>query len=470
MQWLLRLFFGGTIAFAVPVQQLFETSIVGNSMVYFVAIIGKFATAIWAPGFPNRFYDAMKLGSAMSAWGEFAFILATMSHSAHVIDDDQFASVILAILLSVIIGPILLAYAIQKSNDDKRSTVMSIAQSLDDLEVDPEYQTRKYFKIIMKSQVQWGFLWKAENCFALLDLEVVDRRIDYAGGKEDSTTTLTFIVMDDSVDLNRDGLVSKDELESRKREISMKAYHVCADPNAKVSVATWIPRRVLSLSKRATIVHKKAPIELSNLSDDEKQKIYLHSHFPRDAKVLESDTLETMAKKLSAYIQCLVVVKEDETVLGIITKTCLVRGLITHNMDISHMLITDMMINIKDVILMSSHASATQILEKMKKHNCKHMPLVDELTGDILKIADLTDVVISGSGGDTPLLRRQSSLEYPMTANMPNLGNFMSLNRQTSLGAKEDGNEFDEFRNGYDFAGGFTGGMSLKELAQTIQV
>ena len=81
MQWLLRLFFGGTIAFAVPIQDVWTGKVISHALLYFCAIVGKFATCVWAPGFPKKFYDGMKLGAAMSAWGEFAFILATMSQS-----------------------------------------------------------------------------------------------------------------------------------------------------------------------------------------------------------------------------------------------------------------------------------------------------------------------------------------------------------------------------------------------------
>merc|ERR1719499_2439141 len=66
MQWLLRLFFGGTIAFVVPIKDIWTWPIISNAMAYFVAVIGKIATCVWAPGFPNRIYDAMKLGTAMS--------------------------------------------------------------------------------------------------------------------------------------------------------------------------------------------------------------------------------------------------------------------------------------------------------------------------------------------------------------------------------------------------------------------
>merc|ERR1719499_595781 len=90
MQWLLRLFFGGTIAFEVPIKDIWTGSIIGKAFAFFSVITGKLATCVWAPGFPNKFYDAIKLGAAMAAWGEFAFIIATMSVGAEIITKEQF--------------------------------------------------------------------------------------------------------------------------------------------------------------------------------------------------------------------------------------------------------------------------------------------------------------------------------------------------------------------------------------------
>ena len=45
----------------------------------------------------------------MSAWGEFAFILATASFAVGALDQESFSAVLLAVLLSVIISPYLLS-------------------------------------------------------------------------------------------------------------------------------------------------------------------------------------------------------------------------------------------------------------------------------------------------------------------------------------------------------------------------
>jgi len=388
MQWLLRLFFGGTIAFEVPIKDIWTKEIISKAFALFAAIVGKLATCVWAPGFPNRMYDAFKLGSAMSAWGEFAFILATMSHGEHIIDDEEFASVILAILMSVIIGPILLGYAIRCSNDEKKETVRTIKAEMDDLAVVPENRLRRYFKITLKSEAQWGFLYKAEDKMTELKLQILDRRIDYSG-KYDHDVTLTIIAMDDSVDLNGDGKVEDSELEARRMQISKAAFEVCANANAKVSVSRWIPRRVTSINRQATL----AKIETEDITPDD--VIFLHSRFPRDEMILHNDSTEVLAKRFINHTPCLAVVTEDEVVLGIVTKYNLTYGLLHHKMSLGHCRITDFMTDVKDLVFMSKNSTPEQILEMMREHNCKHMPLKDDYSGDLLTIVDIRDIVMT---------------------------------------------------------------------------
>ena len=58
-------------------------------------------------------------------------------------------------LMSVIIGPILLAYAIKMSNDDKKSMVRDIQQELDDFEVSETERLFRYWKISLKTSARW---------------------------------------------------------------------------------------------------------------------------------------------------------------------------------------------------------------------------------------------------------------------------------------------------------------------------
>merc|ERR1719245_220545 len=59
--------------------------------------------------------------------------------------------------------------------------------------------------------------------------------------------------------------------------------------------------------------------------------------------------------------------------------------------------VEDFMTEIKDMMLMSKHSSPRDILETMRLNNCKHMPLVDDYSGDIISIVDIRDIVLSAT-------------------------------------------------------------------------
>lgn len=381
MQWLLRLFFGGTIAFEVPIKDIWTGPIIGKAFAFFAAIVGKLATCIWAPGFPGNMYDAFKLGAAMSAWGEFAFILATMSVGTHIIDKEQFSSVVMAILMSVIIGPILLAQAIRMSNDNKKETVKGIKQELDDFEVSAGERLRRYFKISMKTSANWGLMFSAENSLTDVKLELLDHRLDYSG-KHDETITITFIARDDHVDLNQDGIVEKIEFETRRMQISKAAFDICGNPDAKVSVSEWLPRRICGSEEKREAKSKD-------------KVLYLHPRFPKEDIILDSATPETLSQRFASHIPCLAVVKEDNKVLGFVTKSNMVQGLLHHKMNLSHAKVTDFMTDVNEMLFMSKNSSSQDILQTMRLNNCKHMPLIDDYSGDIITIIDIRDIVLS---------------------------------------------------------------------------
>jgi hypothetical protein len=56
--------------------------------------------------------QAATIGFAMSAWGEFAFIVATASREAGTLDSDSYGAVILAVLVSAVYSPLAVKIAI----------------------------------------------------------------------------------------------------------------------------------------------------------------------------------------------------------------------------------------------------------------------------------------------------------------------------------------------------------------------
>jgi len=127
LQWLLRIFFAATIGFEIPIRDFFSAEVFGQALLLFVAVLGKVATGFWV--MPLRTAEFFKVGFAMAAWGEFAFITATTARAEGIIDQKTFSAVILAVVISVVVSPILLRWTIVRSSRHAVASIEAAAQS-----------------------------------------------------------------------------------------------------------------------------------------------------------------------------------------------------------------------------------------------------------------------------------------------------------------------------------------------------
>ena len=114
LSWLVRVFFACTIGFEVPIRDLWTGPVLARTGVFLLAGFGKVGTGLFAK--PFRASEAAKIGLAMSAWGEFAFIVATASKEAGTLGHEDYSAVILAVLLSAIYAP----YAVKSAIDHEK--------------------------------------------------------------------------------------------------------------------------------------------------------------------------------------------------------------------------------------------------------------------------------------------------------------------------------------------------------------
>ena len=78
LAWMLRVFFACTIGFAIPIKDFGSASVIGRGLIYSLSAIGKIVTGFF--GRPLNKKEFFTIGFSMSAWGEFAFIIATASY------------------------------------------------------------------------------------------------------------------------------------------------------------------------------------------------------------------------------------------------------------------------------------------------------------------------------------------------------------------------------------------------------
>lgn len=110
LSWLVRVFFACSIGFEVPIADLWTGPVLARTGVFLLAGLGKIGTGIFAKPFSAT--EAAKIGFAMSAWGEFAFIVATASREAGTLDHQDYSAVVLAVLLSALYAPFAVKFAI----------------------------------------------------------------------------------------------------------------------------------------------------------------------------------------------------------------------------------------------------------------------------------------------------------------------------------------------------------------------
>ena len=195
LSWLVRVFFACTIGFEVPIRDLWTGPVLARAGVFLVAALGKIATGLFAK--PLTRVEAMKIGFAMSAWGEFAFIVATASREAGTMSSVDYSAVILAVLLSTVYSPYAVKYAIEldKANIIKREDRASIVR-MDDVEeglpsafaMGPGGETvvmhRVYYVCVVEVPSRWGLydaVFKAMRN-ASVDMEVLDVSIKPRAG------------------------------------------------------------------------------------------------------------------------------------------------------------------------------------------------------------------------------------------------------------------------------------------------
>ena len=149
LYWLLRIFFSCTIGFAIPIKEFANGKVIGQGLLFCVCGIGKVVTGLF--GRPMTKKEFFSIGFSMSAWGEFAFIIATASYEDGTISQEMFSSVLLAVLLSVIISPYSLRLTLSHYERQQQRKMDENLKKYEDTNSHPVY-----FAISTKARGQWG--------------------------------------------------------------------------------------------------------------------------------------------------------------------------------------------------------------------------------------------------------------------------------------------------------------------------
>merc|ERR1719464_2472777 len=240
LQWMLRIFFACTIGFAIPIKEFTSPAVLIRGFVYCIAGIGKLVQGFFSQ--PLNAKDFFIVGFSMSAWGEFAFILATVSYSEGTIDKESFSAVLLAVLLSVIYSPYGLSFTISYFEKQAQKKMNDRLSEFEDTNVHP-----LYFAINSKAKGQWGHQDKILKTIFDLNLEIIDFRSwhapEYNHSHDQPLTKQSFYVQDLSVCLpptRHLDAQEKDQLLTRVQTIRGELATTLG-AGAVISIKRWLP-------------------------------------------------------------------------------------------------------------------------------------------------------------------------------------------------------------------------------------
>jgi len=250
MQWMLRIFFACTIGFAVPIQDFWSVPVVTSALMYLVAIIGKIATGIFAK--PLTVPEFFTIAFSMSAWGEFAFILATASFSTGTIDKQNYSAVLFAVLISVVVSPLCLRANLSLAQKFKARRLKGARKDHGDIDAkgDSDGKVSVYFCVHTKGRGKWGHQDKLLHCIFALNLEIIDFRAfneaEYNYSHHLPIVQDVFYVRDTEMNLPpTKRLNAEDEktLRTRYKQIKEALLDAMGDPrsDSHVDVMRWLP-------------------------------------------------------------------------------------------------------------------------------------------------------------------------------------------------------------------------------------
>ena len=314
MQWLIRIFFAASIGFQVPIKSFFSAKVLLEGFMFTGALLGKILSGLLVPNFgaasascgcvkshPFRGHhlrDCLVVGFSMMAEGEFAFVIAVYCVSHQLLNQDQYAGIVLAVLLSTMLAPNLLRATLtyfQKQLESElaqsagqgKSGTFDPTKKLGELEEGNVAGEEVFFCVQTKSQSAWGLQMKIMEQLCSLHLDVIDHRSwhPHPHATEEVILVNEVYVKDmdyDRADMNGDETLQY--VEQRTETIRRILEETIGQPTAVVKAQRWVPyipkgglvsrdrqntiaRRILNAAKLFSQSRQKIDI----LGDDDSQ-------------------------------------------------------------------------------------------------------------------------------------------------------------------------------------------------------
>jgi hypothetical protein len=148
MKWLLRVFFSATVGFQVPITAFWTPKVLAMGFSFYVACLGKILMGFLAS--PFNLSSFLLVAFSMSTWGEFAFIIAVEAKKENLLGGDEYAAVILAVMLSILVSPYCLRLSLIYNADEQKHRV---EEYIHDELIHPAHV---YYKLYIRMHNVWG--------------------------------------------------------------------------------------------------------------------------------------------------------------------------------------------------------------------------------------------------------------------------------------------------------------------------
>mmetsp|Transcript_5925 Transcript_5925/g.10299 ORF Transcript_5925/g.10299 Transcript_5925/m.10299 type:complete len:672 (+) Transcript_5925:419-2434(+) len=238
--WLLRIFFACTIGFEIPVKKFGNPTVIAHGFLLLIAITGKLATGLLVRPFIK--FDALVVSFAMAAWGEFAFIVILYAKDNGIVGEDLVASVILAILISIIASPALLRCVINYFTTQVKAEVVL---AMEDTGEGAHGEPPLYYFIQSRSAGGWGQQQKLLRAIMDSDLHIIDMRSFHPHHNNLDVKVVYEMYLKDNkmtlpvADYREPNPSQAAAIDSKLEHLHSKVLHALNDPNAIARVGRW---------------------------------------------------------------------------------------------------------------------------------------------------------------------------------------------------------------------------------------
>jgi Kef-type K+ transport system membrane component KefB len=239
--WLLRLFFAATVGFVIPIRHFWTGHVWALALALWCGTTAaKALTGVFAK--PQSSVGFLLVSCAMSVRGEFAFLVANTAFSDGSLGEQTHASVMLAIVISLIVGPASLRSVLlwrRRRMDaalaDAELEAAAAARERAGVPQPMGRRARVYYLLEVRCRERWALMPDLLRVLAHSGVEVLDCRTSREG--EGALGSLEAFARDDTLFDYCPETCTADGLDARLSELAERLFgQLSHDPAATCTV------------------------------------------------------------------------------------------------------------------------------------------------------------------------------------------------------------------------------------------